>query len=234
MWWRLVLVVGAACGRIGFEPIDRDSGSDSMGVAPSGLLLHFEFEPGELLIDRAGGHNAMCNPCPTLTTDTRGSVGAFDGLSCMVVTDAPELRPTAFSVTGWFLMTPNAGGGGAMFQRPLDGQNTATEAIEVYITSTSTSWGVNQQFVNEPATSQNAWHFFAGTFDGNVATLYLDAIMIGQMSVGPITYLPGDRINIGCDYDFGSDLDWWDGRVDSLRFYDHALTATDVVTVMSL
>jgi hypothetical protein len=49
---------------------------------------------------------------------------------------------------------------------------------------------------------------------------------------GTVAYVRGDAIHIGCDFDFGNELDWWDGWLDSVRSYDRALTVAEVATVM--
>lgn len=75
-------------------------------------------------------------------------------------------------------------------------------------------------------TDSSTWHHIAGTYGGNVVTLYVDGVVADQKTlVGPITTAT----------DAPSMLGWSTGDivVDDLRIYDTALGASSIVAAMS-
>jgi hypothetical protein len=228
------LILCAACGRIGFEPLPDGGVSDGAAgdALASGLLLDFEFESDGLLHDRTGNHDATCLKCPTATTDPRGGVASFDGTECLAIADAADLHPPQFTATAWFWMA--AGTFGDPFVRPYNTAASNNTALELNITFNHISLGVNQMFINVLPPPVGEWHHVAGVFDGNVATLYYDAARDGPtLAPGPVNYFAGDSYYIGCDVNTGGQTAWWTGMLDAVRFYDHALTQAEITADMA-
>jgi hypothetical protein len=233
-----LLLACVGCGRIGFQPTTSTTGdggaSDAIGDALSaGLLLDFEFESDGLLHDRSGHHDAQCTNCPTLASDPmRGSVAMYAGTPCMSVPDAADLHPPQFTATAWFWMAANTYGD--PLARPYKTATVGAVTLEINLTFNHISWGVNQMFINTPPPPIGEWHHIAGVFDGNVASVYLDATQVGpSITVGPVSYFDGDLYYIGCNANTGGVTDWWTGMLDSVRFYDHALSPSEIATIMA-
>lgn len=75
------------------------------------------------------------------------------------------------------------------------------------------------------STTGGGWHHYAGTYDGSVARLYVDGIMLGSLTTsGSISY-DANPFSIG-RYD-GGDYSF-NGDIDDVRLYNRALTATEI------
>jgi hypothetical protein len=216
-----LVVMLAACGRIGFDP---DAGE------PSGLILHFAFESDGLLHDRGPGHyDATCNACPTATTGRVGRGAAFSGSECMVIT-AP-LQPAAFTFAVWML--PSAAQYSTSFTRTFHSATASTNTMEVYLNAQD-HWfaGVNTMYASK-LLDHGAWHHVAGVYDGNQVIMYVDGTRGGAITVGAAQY-SDDNYYIGCDVNIGVTKDYFIGTIDDVRLYDHALSALDVAQLVAL
>ncbi len=219
-----------ACGRIGFgEHQVGPSDGPGADAEPSGLLLHLAFESDGILHDRAPAHHdATCaTTCPAPAT---GRVGAgavdFTGGACLVVADAADLHPAAFTYAVWF--RPDVSGIASIFGRAYDGATAGTNTFEAFI-DLSDVWkvAVNTTSVNTPI-DHGIWHHLAGAFDGAVLTMYVDGIAVGvpQMT-GAAVYGP-DNLTIGCDFNGGAYSNSATGLIDDVRLYDHLLSPAEL------
>ena len=231
----LLLVIGAACGRVNFDPLADGSVGDDADLEPSGLRLHFAFEADGLLRDRSTGHHdAVCAPSCSLPVAGRVGAGAagFDGTQCLRIADAAELRPLAFTYTLWF--RPSTSGTLSAFGRPFHGDTAATNTFEAFLDN-GDLWkvAVNTMAANTP-TPVGPWHHLAGVFDGNIIALYLDGAPQGTpRTVGPAQFAPDD-LYIGCDLNSGTLSNHVIGTIDDVRLYDRALTPAEVAAIAAL
>jgi hypothetical protein len=79
------------------------------------------------------------------------------------------------------------------------------------------------------AIGNSTWTHLAGTYDGSTLRLYVNgALAVSQAATGPIAASTG-ALRIG-----GNNIwsEWFQGLIDDVRLYDHALTATEIQTDM--
>lgn len=77
------------------------------------------------------------------------------------------------------------------------------------------------------------WHYFVGTYDGNITKLYIDGKLVDSLTVGnyPITYNASTILVIGNEPD-GTALNsscYWKGNLSDIRIYATALSAEDIL-----
>lgn len=69
------------------------------------------------------------------------------------------------------------------------------------------------------------WHLFAGVYDGNQLSLYVDGVLAGSGSHGGAVSMPAGDLKIGHRTVYGSYIA---GRVDDVRLYDRALSTQEI------
>ena len=75
------------------------------------------------------------------------------------------------------------------------------------------------------AFDSNQWHMIASTFDGEVIATFLDGKLINENEQSDPVFVEQGALGIGGTADGGSLFNGW---IDDLRFYDVALSASDV------
>ncbi|HSD90782.1 MAG TPA: LamG domain-containing protein [Kofleriaceae bacterium] len=227
MRWFAVLAL-SACGRIGFDATNLDSNPDD--ATPPDLVLHAAFDSDGLLLDRARGHAMTCSTCPLQVAGRVGEAASFDGTGCLVIADALDLQPTSFTLAAWAssVTLPLS----TVISRPLNGATTAENTWMLYIGGSS-NWLLELNGVDvlsAPAVA-GGWHHLAATYDGTVATLYLDgSVIAGPTAVAVPQYASGN-VMIGCDLDLGMIVGNWQGLIDDVRLYSRALSAGEIATL---
>jgi hypothetical protein len=84
--------------------------------------------------------------------------------------------------------------------------------------------------------SRGAWHHVAGVYDGTKLVLYIDGKPFGKPTphTGPISpMLPGSYLAFGSEdgrttCSFCQHTRYFHGKIDDVRIYDRALSATEV------
>lgn len=77
------------------------------------------------------------------------------------------------------------------------------------------------------------WHHFTGTFDGRYARLYIDGVLkdtFDSTTTNIIGYSNNNSLIIGAEAgpSSGSVGNYFNGKIDDVRIYNRALTATEV------
>jgi len=237
----VALALLAGCGRVAFDPLGaRDAAPDvAVDAAPDagepGLLLHFAFDTTGFAHDLGPAHHDVtCTGCPQLVAGRVGDGAAhFDGASCLVVPDGPDLRPAAFTIAYWFLgESPNQSTD--VLARPFDGATGNGDVFEMAYDSSSAVaiGGANNTFLL--ASVSAGWHHFAYVFDGNLQSIYIDGSQTsGPQAIGAVAYSNDDDL-IGCDFNTGVYVTFFLGSVDDLRLYDRVLTTSELAALAAM
>ena len=225
-----------------------EGSASSGGTLDEGLILYmpldddFAIESGAL--DASGNAlHAQCEQCPTSVPGRVGQAAGFETDGVLVVDDDPLLRPAdAFSVSLWALdADPDSMVTQFLAGKVLTGTtNTfqvSTRAAAVgepdevvwrLTADISTSFLVAADNPFDP----DAWHHFAGVWDGAATRVYLDGMLLGETEASAVGYDAGPFL-IGADNNDGGFLYWYRGAIDEVRFYDRALTEDEIAKLAS-
>jgi regulation of enolase protein 1 (concanavalin A-like superfamily) len=198
-------------------------------VAPAKLVAHWKLDDGSgtTAIDSSGnGFNGTLIGGPTWVTGTDGGALQFDGLNDYVDFGNPATWPAGKSprtLCGWGKANSvSAGyrwmaayGSPVTSQAMFIGMNGSTLVVGGYggdDVTVANTWRAGE------------WQHLAVTYDGTTAKAYLNGLEIGSMTKNWNLVL--SRAHIGRqvnDY-----AEFWNGAVDDVRLYDHALKAAEV------
>ena len=91
------------------------------------------------------------------------------------------------------------------------------------------STGIIGQLESSVQIIDGVWHHITGTYDGSMLKLYIDGILDNQVSGSGVLNRPSSNFWIGgVDYTSNS---LFDGLIDDVRIYDHALSEKEVSEV---
>jgi len=204
------------------------------GSASAELIAHWAFneQAGTVATDISGnGHNGTIEGAPNWVPGAAGSALEFDGVDDMVTIGESLLdNLTEFSLTLWVdpvNFTAN--------RIALVGQNDCIEfgfngGGDIRCWNTS---GIgNVTFAYPHGTGE--WHHIAAIGDSTGMSLYIDGLRV----VGPGTAPPASgygsstfTVNIGAAIWDGAG-NWYNGKMDDVRVYSHALTAQELQAAM--
>jgi hypothetical protein len=160
-----------------------------------------------------------------LYNDTDTSM-LFDGSTGSIALPTSGLPSGAarWSIEAWVYLTANP----VSFRNIVSwGQHVSGGASEFGFTSGVPYVGF--AFLGGPsapsALSLNTWHYMAGTFDGNMVTLYVDGAYVFQQPEAGNISTTSEVAYIGNGSDGGS---WLNGTVDEVAIYNKVLTADTI------
>lgn len=190
------------------------------------LVMHLTFD-GDIRRDELG-HLVNCGDCPTPALDrSGGGAAAFTGAQCLVVSDAPELRPSEFTLATW-VTVGRSDVSGTIVGKALDGPTGQSNSYELFQDASPSSWCVAGVGVITCNGSLGAgWHHLAATYDGADIALYVDGLEVSRRVGGSLRYAD-DPIRVGCDMDFGVVESFYMGEIDDVRLYRRVLSREDI------
>lgn len=175
----------------------------------------------------------------TYSTGKFGKAGVFNGSSTAI--ELPNLstmfgQKTSYTVSAWFKAPSSAMGNRAIF----DDYNYANSNLGLYLYD-----GVMNFFAryNNSNTSgiysgtvtynDNNWHHVVATSDQTTGKLYIDGQLISSGAMPSPSYSGGSPVpSIGKQQHPGSSTySWFDGSIDQVRIFDHAITAAQVTAL---
>ena len=223
---------------------------DNIGIEETDtphLFLKMEENDGEsVFADVSGeGNNGTCDwtadSCPTAGVDgIYGEALEFDGLDDeVVISDTTSLNFGAgsFTAAAWVksddfgdwqnIVSKKAGGGTAVgWTLRLDPDNKAT----MFVADGSTAWwaGGNTDLVVDQ------WVHVAGVVDSeqDEIRLYVDGSLINTLTDYTGTVNNTEPVIVGSWVNNGN-KDYFDGTIDEVLLYDHALSTAEIVEVMN-
>lgn len=196
--------------------------------------------------DEAAGHvgNAWDT---TYVAGKTGQAFSFDGSGAfdyVMAADAPDLRPTSFTIEAWIRVTgPEAGRDGFVVTKATNALNTSSYFI--HVGTSALSAGIGNMDGHQTITwlgfnpGPDEWHHVAYAVDGvkKTQTLYLDGTELMRSEATLAIDYSSEPLVVGAlvlDYPpfWPPPVDSpFHGDVDELAMYDRALTAEEIASL---
>lgn len=207
-------------------------------------LWHFKENTGVTVADTSGNAHDI-----TLTGGTWGAGKYGDGILLNgsteygTITDHADLKPTGSFVIEGFIKGSDANGG--IFQSRSQASNEAGFLLALVLgkvrfqsgKNTGVIQGTDFQYV-ESTTSvdDNVLHHIAGVWDGSNLKVYVDGVSEGSVGWNQApAYAATNYVQIGCQNNSGTKLDFWNGTIDAVRLssvnrtsFAHGLVTTTI------
>jgi len=201
-------------------------------IPTNGLVAYYPFN-GNANDESGNSLNGIAKGA-TLTADRKGNPNkaySFNGVDNWIeIADNVLLRPQQITIAGWINL--NVLEDASIFYKG---------EYEVYSMS-SLSFSIKQNSgcmsyigngwqgltITNPQ-QLNQWYFVVGTFDGTTMSFYRDGVLISQKTGLPATNIDncaGNTFRIGRFHDLSSYF--FNGKIDDIRVYNRALTATEI------
>ena len=184
-------------------------------------------------------------------SDTALKLANVDGSNTgyVRVPNGPAFALQTFTIEAWIQQVgagygfTTDGGGASIIAKPSEGSigsNIAswhlswTNSGQVVFNLTHTLGSAGVYVVSTAVATPLARHHVAATFDGSTVQVYVDGLPSGSVawSLGSV-YYGADDVLIGAD-NFGLGyLRRFDGYIDDVRVWDHALTPTQVANSLN-
>ncbi len=111
-------------------------------------------------------------------------------------------------------------------QQDVNGYGLSLIVFNRHVVGTIGSW--SNLYEGTTTVTNNEWHHFAVTYDGNDMNIYLDGVPDGTKNYGVDLDLSGaNRLEIGSSIDGGGD-EWFSGNIDEVRIWDYARTGAEI------
>ncbi len=205
-----------------------------VGMPTAGLIAYYPFDGNAN--DQTANANHLTISNATLVADRNGTANAayrFDGAtSSMRAVVGPELSVNAVTMAAWVKVNGNgnfsprlfgvgpAGSSGQYYALIQTGTGIGSQlwyygsGVTPDLTGTNTTW------------SDGSWHHVAVTDDGANYTIYVDGVVDTQVaSTGNMVAFTSAVLQVGMS---DNGLDAFNGDMDELRFYNRALSATEI------
>jgi PKD repeat protein len=203
---------------------------------PPGLVAGYSFSEGGGTTTQDASGNSLAGTISGASWSTQGKYGSalsFDGVNDLVsVADAPALDlTTGMTLAAWVFPTVTTGvrevvikeGSGVDIYNLYASNGTRPEA-NVFV------GGSNRTAIGTAALPANTWTYIASTYDGATVRLYLNGAQVASTSItGSIATSTG-ALRIGGNSLWG---EFFQGRIDEVRIYNRALTASEITTDMN-
>lgn len=202
-------------------------------TVPAGLIAAYSFDEGSgtTLSDAAGNHHGSVSGA-TWTSGRFGSALSFDGINDWVtVADASLLDlTTGMTLEAWVYPAVSSGWRTVLLKEQSShlayalygSTDTNRPSGEIFTTS-------NQDVRGTTALPPNVWNHIAATYDGSALRLYVNGTQVAVRSVSGNIAVSAGALRIG-----GNSIwqEFFQGKLDEIRIYDRALTATQVQSDM--
>ena len=157
----------------------------------------------------------------------------LDGVDDYAVRTTPSsaLKPTtAFSIAAWVkLTTTDSGGSEVASMGDNYGLRIAADGnVKSWFWDTSTYHMATTSGVN---VKDGAWHHLVGQYDGSRVQVFVDGALKKELAItGAIAYARGTSFVLGRHGNGDTSHDF-NGSIDDVRVYNHALTAGEVASL---
>ena len=234
---------GVSAGNHTLTAVARDTSGNSqtstpvtVTVDPTGMVAAYGFEEtaGTAATDRSGKGNAGTLNGPTRSTTGKfGSALTFDGVNDWVtVADSASLDLTnQMTLEAWVNPT-NASGWRTVLMKEQAGN-----LVYGMYSNTDTNRPSAHAFTNTEvdtrgtaAVALNAWTHLAATYDGSTLKLYVNGTQVSVKNLSGNMVASTGALRIGGN---GIWSEWFQGKIDEVRVYRRALSASEVQADMN-
>jgi chitodextrinase len=207
--------------------------SSSTRAGASGPVAAYSFDDGSgtTLADISGKGNTGTISGPTWTSGRNGGALNFDGVNDWVtVADSASLdltgdmtleawaQPTA--IASWPTIATKETTGNLVYG--LFASSDTDQAASIITLSNSGEQDIVRGGTILPL---GTWTHLAATYNGNRLKLYVNGSQVGSLSAGGSIGTSNQPLRIGGNNVWG---EWFQGKLDDLRIYNRALTATQI------
>ena len=240
---------GSALGTHSLTAVARDGAGNTtessqilvnVVVPPSvpGLVAAYGFEEttGTTAADASGsGNNGAISGPTSVATGRYGNALSFDGVNDWVtVPDAPSLDLTSgMTLEAWVYPTALSGYRTVVLKEipselgyclyAHDGSPRPATYINTGVAADPTAAGSG-------ALALNTWSHLAATYNGSILILYVNGVAVGSRATTGSLVQSTSPLRIGGNGVWG---EYFQGRLDDVRVYNRALTASEIVVDMA-
>jgi hypothetical protein len=238
---------GLSNGTHSLTAVARDAAGNSTTSAPvsvtvsngpppppaSGLVAAYGFEEasGPTVTDRSGaGNTGTITGATRITTGKFGSALSFNGSTNFVsIPDNNSLDlTTGMTLEAWIYQAANTN-----YRTVIIKETTGDLAYALYGASTygsssahrPSAWLGPDDLGGVAALAANTWKHLATTYDGTTWKLYVDGVQVASKAYTKPIPTSNSPLKIGGNAVWG---EYFSGRIDEVRVYDHGLTAAEV------
>jgi hypothetical protein len=206
------------------------------GVAPvkaggTGLVGYWTFDGKNMIqnvTDTSGqGNNGFLSGQAATTTGI-GKIGqalVFDGVNDMVLFSNDLIATGADSISVWVYKKPGSATIGTIVSNNRIALRSASSARIQFQCDGGTS-----RFSADGAVVEGVWQHWVVTRDAaGLSNVYVNGVLTGTPNESCGTPATIANVTVGGDFS-----DYWNGKIDDLRFYDRVLTANEVKQLYGL
>lgn len=216
-----------------------------LDVPTQGLLLYYGFtSEANPVQDESGNNHSADLVGATWTNDgVRGGCLYFDGDNDSVKVLQNGLYPNHWTWSAWFKCSDTSHWGYVVTDRNNDGQDNKDDRYEiigidesgclcVYVADGSHNDGdIARITQGQLSIATGEWYMVSVTFDGSAIDVYLNDSLVATESRTIVAFDADSRIGIGGQ---ANNRHHFEGLIDEVRFYDRALSATEIVKLYIL
>src|SRR6185295_18245674 len=203
--------------------------------AQTGLVAAYTFNEGTgtTVSDLSGNGNTGTISGATWTTSGKfGNALMFNGTSAKVtMANSTSLRlTTGMTLEAWIFPTATPTYWRSVVDKNVDGYYLMASSSVGNRPAVGGTWtGGNQNTIGPSVLAVNTWTHLAATFDGATARLFVNGVQVAsQAQPTPLAATTG-TLQIGGN-SYG---EYFAGRIDEVRIYNRALSATQIQTDMN-
>lgn len=215
-----------ACGTTANKPSESQSCAVTPPTPPTaGLVAEFLFDSNSN--DTNGNYNGVATGVTYVPGKANGSAQFDASTEYVEVGSGSELftGKSAFSITGWVKFSDTVNTAHEYFLSESDvlslRRHTGTSDFYFYLCTTTCVSAVARNTLG----NDTAWHHVAATWDGSIMRVYVDGAERATKAQTGTTPLSSNPLYIGSKS--SSNLR---GNVDQFRFWNRALTASEIAS----
>ena len=156
---------------------------------------------------------------PGLLSGDPNTAVTFGGTN--MVEAAQMALPSAYTLLAWVKATS------WLADSAILGQHSGTTGILIYVDGIDLRLYVNLNTLTTPVPSTGATHMVAGTYDGALASIYIDGLLVAgpTAKTGPVA-TPAVSFKIASYYANGAVA--FDGTIDEPAYWNRAMTPAEI------
>ena len=217
---------------------NTSSATTPAATAIPGLIAAYTFDEGTgtTLVDRAGNANtgAISGTVAWTTQGKNGGALTFNGTNTRVqIASSPSLNATTgVTLEAWVYPTANQNRWRAVIQKEVDAWflHASNDGGALRPAAGGTYGGTGAFIAAPSAIAINTWTHIAQTYDGTTLRLYVNGVLASSAARTGALEVNSSPLSIGGTNAYG---EYFQGRIDDVRVYDRALSASELATDMN-